>query len=509
MKRTLFFLILLLSFGRVFSVETLMPTVDRYGSRYASIYSVDVDLDETAVLVDFKLFFKENSSPYHPFYRNPINSLWITISRGIVLTYIDPLTKERIELRATELWGEYEMAFDKKYYFNDFLRDDGKYYPYITITFPSIPADVDKISIYEDTRKPTNSFWWENIHISPLTIGETLLLTNNIDSISHMISTTANNNAGIYEKVGDDGVSYTLAYLKHDNKDYLIYIDSDDEHTIWQIGEVKAELRPTISSNSFKATWYNRDKSKNTKCTITFSDGLMKVLLNENVETYIKMEDNSSNNHAIPNQSFWSGTGFALYKGYIVTNYHVIKDATNIEIFGINRDISKSYKAEIIGIDKINDLALLKINDENFASFGNIPYSIKQQMGEVGEDIYVLGYPLTTTMGVEIKLTNGIISARSGYDGDVSLYQISAPIQPGNSGGPLFDKSGNLIGVICAKHTGAENAGYAIKMSYLRNLVESVADLKILPSKNIISNLELKDQVKQITPFVFLIKCSN
>ena len=130
-------------------------------------------------------------------------------------------------------------------------------------------------------------------------------------------------------------------------------------------------------------------------------------------------------------------------------------------------------------------------------------------MGEVGEDIFVLGYPMTTTMGSEIKLTNGIISARSGYDGDVALYQISAPIQPGNSGGPLFDKKGNLIGVICAKHTGAENAGYAIKTSYLRNLVESVADLNILPSKNNISSLELKDQVKQITPFVFLIKCSN
>lgn len=509
MKRTLFFLFLLFSWGRILAVETLTPKVDYYGSRYATIYSVDIDLDETAVLIDFKLFFKEKSSSSYPLYGNSINSLWISISKGIVLTYIDPLTKKNIELKATGLWGEYEMAFDKKYYFNDFLGEDGKYYPYITITFPPIPAGVDKISIYEDIRKPTNSFWWENIHISPLTLGETSILSNNMDSILHMISTTANNHAGIYEKVGDNGVNYTLAYLNHESKDYLIYIDSDDEHSIWEIGEVKAELRPTISSNSFKATWYNRDKTKNTKCTITFDDGLMKVLLNENVETYIKMANNTSKNHAIPIQTLWSGTGFALYKGYVVTNYHVVKDATKIEIFGINRDISKSHKAEIVGVDKINDLALLKINDETFASFGNIPYSIKQQMGEVGEDIFVLGYPMTTTMGSEIKLTNGIISARSGYDGDISLYQISAPIQPGNSGGPLFDKSGNLIGVICAKHTGAENAGYAIKMSYLRNLVESVADLKILPSKNNISNLELKDQVKQITPFVFLIKCSN
>ena len=157
MKRTLFFLFLLLSFGRVFPVETLTPTVDR-GSKDASIYSVDIDLDETAVYVDFSPFFKKNSSSYYPFYGNSINSLWISISKGIVLTYIDPLTKKRIELKATELWGEYEMAFDKKYYFNDFLGDDGKYYPYITITFPPIPAEVDKISIYEDIRKPNNRF---------------------------------------------------------------------------------------------------------------------------------------------------------------------------------------------------------------------------------------------------------------------------------------------------------------------------------------------------------------
>lgn len=63
--------------------------------------------------------------------------------------------------------------------------------------------------------------------------------------------------------------------------------------------------------------------------------------------------------------------------------------------------------------------------------------------------------------GVDVKLTNGIVSARTGFHGDVSQYQISAPVQPGNSGGPLFDSKGNIIGVVSAKHAGAENAGYA------------------------------------------------
>ena len=63
---------------------------------------------------------------------------------------------------------------------------------------------------------------------------------------------------------------------------------------------------------------------------------------------------------------------------------------------------------------------------------------------EVGEEVFVLGYPLTATMGDEIKLTTGVISSKSGFQGDISQYQISAPVQPGNSGGPLFDSKGNI-----------------------------------------------------------------
>ena len=79
---------------------------------------------------------------------------------------------------------------------------------------------------------------------------------------------------------------------------------------------------------------------------------------------------------------------------------------------------------------------------------------------------------MRATMGDEVKLTNGIISSKSGFQGDVTSYQITAPVQQGNSGGPLFDSKGNIIGIINAKHAGAENASYAIKASYLMNLID-------------------------------------
>lgn len=205
----------------------------------------------------------------------------------------------------------------------------------------------------------------------------------------------------------------------------------------------------------------------------------------------------------------WSGTGFALNNGYIATNYHVVDGAKSISVKGIKGAFNVEYKADVVAADKVNDLAIIKINDSRFSGFGVVPYRAKTTTSEVGEDIFVLGYPLTATMGDEIKLTTGVISSKTGFQGDVSLYQISAPIQPGNSGGPLFDGNGNLIGIVNAKHKGAENVSYAIKVSYLRNLMESVTSENLFPVKNSLIGQTLTGKVKNVKKFVFMITCSN
>lgn len=210
---------------------------------------------------------------------------------------------------------------------------------------------------------------------------------------------------------------------------------------------------------------------------------------------------------ALPKE--WSGTGFALNNGYVVTNYHVVEDAKTIKVSGINGNFYTSYTAIVVATDKVNDLAIIKISDNGFNGFGQLPYRVKMQMAEVGDDVFVLGYPLTQTMGNEIKLTNGIISSRTGFQGDPSLYQMSAPIQPGNSGGPMFDGKGNVIGIVCAHHRGTENVGYAIKTSYLKSLAESASLYNIFPSTNSVSALSLSGQVKKLRNFVYKIDCSS
>lgn len=220
---------------------------------------------------------------------------------------------------------------------------------------------------------------------------------------------------------------------------------------------------------------------------------------------YPKDETTSSTPPA-PSTGKSSGTGFFVSSnGYIITNNHVVEGARNIKVTKVNGDSYKKYNAKVEVSDKQNDLAIIKITDPSFSSIGVLPYTFKFTAANVGEDCFVLGYPLISTMGTDIKLTNGVISSRTGFNGSVSEYQMSAPVQPGNSGGPLFDKSGNIIGVVCAKHTGAENAGYAVKASYIRNLVELLPQSIIFPQTNQLAGKTLPKQVELASKAVCLI----
>jgi S1-C subfamily serine protease len=204
-----------------------------------------------------------------------------------------------------------------------------------------------------------------------------------------------------------------------------------------------------------------------------------------------------------------SGSGFAITaNGLIVTSYHVISNANKIQIRGVNGDFDKVFKAKIIAIDKNNDLAILKIDDTKFTQIGSIPYSLSDKIADVGDDVFVLGFPLRAVMGDEIKLTNGLISSKSGFQGDITSYQISATVQAGNSGCPLFDKNGNVIGVVNARLP-VESASYAIKTPYLKTLIYSLENPPALTTTNSLVGMSLSEQVKSIKNFVYIIEVSE
>lgn len=206
-------------------------------------------------------------------------------------------------------------------------------------------------------------------------------------------------------------------------------------------------------------------------------------------------------------QAEWTGTGFAIAEGYIVTNYHVTSGAKRIRVRGINGDIDKAYKATVVASDKDHDLSIIRIIDKDFDSLGEIPYSLGKSIVDVGDEIFVLGYPMVDSMGTDIKLTEGTISSSSGFQGNKSMYQISAAVQPGNSGGPLFKEDGSVIGVVCGKHSDAENANYAIKISYLYSLLNT-SKLGLNLPENKLKGGKLSNKVKEVRDFVYLIECN-
>ena len=205
----------------------------------------------------------------------------------------------------------------------------------------------------------------------------------------------------------------------------------------------------------------------------------------------------------------WTGSGFAIADGYIATNYHVTSGAKSILIKGVSGDMTESYSGYVVASDKDHDISIIKIVDKDFNGFGTIPYSVGKANVEMGDDVFVLGYPMTSTMGEEVKLTEGIISSTSGFKGDDSMYQISAAVQPGNSGGPLFNADGAVIGIVCGKHADAENANYAIKVSHLYSLA-TTANLGIkMSDNNHINGKRLSKKVKKIKNYVYLIECRS
>ena len=140
-----------------------------------------------------------------------------------------------------------------------------------------------------------------------------------------------------------------------------------------------------------------------------------------------------------------------------------------------------------------------------------MPYSIIEN-ADIGDKVFTIGYPLNDIMGTNFKVTDGIVSSNTGIADDVRYYQVSVPLQPGNSGGPLFNKDGNVIGITSARlnsnavGTQIENVNYAIKASYLLALYNMLPNNKKSGSTMQLQNKELKDQIKVLKNYVCLIE---
>jgi S1-C subfamily serine protease len=177
----------------------------------------------------------------------------------------------------------------------------------------------------------------------------------------------------------------------------------------------------------------------------------------------------TSSNSTSPKNPTASGSGFFITDdGYLISNYHVVKGATKVRLV----TSAGTVDAKVVQVDAANDLALLKADGK----FSPLPIAASRS-AHLGGTVATIGFPDPSLQGFSPKLAKGEIASLSGAGDDPRYFQISVPVQPGNSGGALVDERGNVIGIVSAKldasvalaASGAlpENVNYAVKSSLL------------------------------------------
>lgn len=194
-----------------------------------------------------------------------------------------------------------------------------------------------------------------------------------------------------------------------------------------------------------------------------------------------------------------SGTGFFVSKsGHIISNHHVIEgcDKTKLSFKG------KEIEADVLAVDKMNDLAILKTN-----LIPSKVYAVATEDAGLLEDIIIAGYPLGKSVSAAIKTSKGSVTALAGYGDNYSEFQTDAALNHGNSGGPIMNQKGNVIGVAVSgygKKVGVESFNFGIKSSTLKTFA-SANGLTFLPPNN--KELSNKDLGKLITEGTVYLEC--
>jgi len=202
------------------------------------------------------------------------------------------------------------------------------------------------------------------------------------------------------------------------------------------------------------------------------------------------------------------GTGWFCQGGYVVTCYHVVKDHKLITV--VSGSLPKRT-ASVVAKNETNDLAVLKLDDGS-----NLPAGIPigQRSMALGERVFTIGYPRSDLLGRSPKLSEGYVSSTRGMHDDEQTLQMSVSIQPGNSGGPLLDKRGEVVGVVQSKISAVaifawavdlpQNVNYAVKSTCVQPLIENLPAASVsrqLPAKE----AEMEDVVKRVQDSVVMI----
>jgi serine protease Do len=220
----------------------------------------------------------------------------------------------------------------------------------------------------------------------------------------------------------------------------------------------------------------------------------------------LKRDAASSNPLKTRLESKFRATGFMIdvHNQYLITNAHVIREADH-RLVVENRD-GDQFTAEAVYINPEHDLAILQIKDPNFKSLQPIPYTFKKEEADLGESVFILGFPKQ-----EIVYGEGYLSALNGYDMDPVYYQLNTLAKDGHSGSPVITKQGELIGVISSKEANGEGVAFAIKSTYIMDAIREMKKMEehppvLIQPKVQLRKIDRKAQIKKVQDYIFMVK---
>lgn len=207
-----------------------------------------------------------------------------------------------------------------------------------------------------------------------------------------------------------------------------------------------------------------------------------------------------------PSDVKYTGTGFALTNdGYFVTADHVIHPdgKGDVDSVYIQNHDGQYFKASLVYFNHSTDIAILKVEKKNFRfGKGEVPYTFSTEKAGLGAGIFTVGYPKD-----DIKYGEGYISAKNGFEGDAMQYTLELPAGYGQSGSPVVDGNGNIIGLLTAVGSKEEANTYAVSSKAVIDLVHKMPDNTLhLPKTNHLSNLDREEQIAKMECYTFSVK---